>query len=81
MERVDAPRGSQAVSALGLPLVLEAAMVLQVEFPLELPVVVSPGGVAVPRGQEPASRVGLRLTLKVAPVIGVQLPPGSVVVV
>ena len=78
---MDAPRKLQAVSVLEVPLVLEVVMVLQVEFPLELPVVVSPGGVAVPRGQEAASRVGFRLTLKVAPVIGVQLPPGSVVVV
>lgn len=74
MERVDAARGLQAVSPLGLPLVLEVAIVVQVDFPLELPVMVPP------RGQEAASRVGLRLILKAA-LIEVQLPPGKVVVV
>jgi hypothetical protein len=58
-----------------------AAMVSEAEFPLELPVVVSPRRGAVPRGQEAASRVGLRLALKAAPVIEVQLPLESVVVV
>jgi hypothetical protein len=58
-----------------------AAMVSEAEFPLELPVVVSPRRVAVPREQQAASRVGLRLTLKVEPVIEVQLPLESVVVV
>jgi hypothetical protein len=50
-------------------------MAVQVDFPLELPVMVPPGGVPVPRGQEAASRVGLRLILKAALVIEVQLPP------
>jgi hypothetical protein len=53
---------------------LEVAIVVQVDFPLELPVMVPP------RGQEAASRVGLRLILKAA-LIEVQLPPGKVVVV
>ena len=74
MERVDAARGLQAVSPPGLPLVLEVAIVVQVDFPLELPVMVPP------RGQQAASRVGLRLILKAA-LIEVQLPPGKAVVV
>jgi hypothetical protein len=74
MERVDAARGLQAVSPLGLPLVLEVGMVVQVDFPLDLPVMVPP------RGQEAASRVGLRLILKAA-LIEVQLTLESVVVV
>jgi hypothetical protein len=74
MERVDAARGLQAVSPLGLPLVLEVAMVVQVDFPLELPVMVPA------REQEAASRVGLRLILEAA-LIEVQLPPANVVVV
>ena len=68
-------RAFRLMSAPGLPLVLEVAMVVQVDFPLELPVMVPPGG------QEVALRVGLRLILKIALVIEVQLPPGKAVVV
>ena len=81
MERVAEPRGLQAVSALGFQLVWEVAMVLQVEFPFELPAVLSPGGVAEPRGLQAVSALGLHLVWEVAIVLEAELLVDSEVVV